>query len=78
MNSEISTTTKPVLAVVHYSKDKQNEPEATPASPEPPATETADAPLKAQTTVLLVESEYIKHSLHWVAIEVITLLVLIH
>ncbi|CAL9160630.1 unnamed protein product, partial [Musa hybrid cultivar] len=53
VNSEISTTPKPVLAVVHYSKDKQNDPEATPASPEPPATETADAPLKAQTTDLL-------------------------
>ncbi|XP_065015637.1 putative clathrin assembly protein At5g35200 isoform X4 [Musa acuminata AAA Group] len=53
VNSEISTTPKPVLAVVHYSKDKQNDPEATPASPEPPGTEAVDAPLKAQTTDLL-------------------------
>uniref|UniRef100_A0A804ILJ4 AP180 N-terminal homology (ANTH) domain-containing protein n=1 Tax=Musa acuminata subsp. malaccensis TaxID=214687 RepID=A0A804ILJ4_MUSAM len=53
VNSEISTTPKPVLAVVHYSKDKQNDQEATPASPEPPATEAVDAPLKAQTTDLL-------------------------
>ncbi|KAJ8485663.1 hypothetical protein OPV22_018148 [Ensete ventricosum] len=61
VNSESPTIPKPVLPVDRDSKDKQNEPEATPASPEPPATEIADAPLKAQTTDLL-ELDDFNHS----------------
>ncbi|URD95398.1 ENTH [Musa troglodytarum] len=61
VNSESSTTSKPFLAMDHNSKDKQNEPEAIPTPPEPPATETTDAPLKTQTIDLL-ELDDFNHS----------------
>ncbi|WOL17285.1 clathrin assembly protein [Canna indica] len=48
---------KPILAI-EYSKDKQKEAEPTPAQPQPPASETAEAPVKSQTVDLLGLDEF--------------------